>query len=177
MKDASSLQELRDRFVVQLETSRRPLWSFLLRLIGDRSLAEEIYQETLLSAWRGYARYEECGRFRSWLFRIAHNLVRDEKRVRSMRPRLVQVEELVVAADEPTPEDQQLERERLARLSTALETLTLEQRETFLLRMHSGLRFRDIAELSGEPLSTVTNRMRDAVRKLSRAIEEISDAR
>jgi RNA polymerase sigma-70 factor (ECF subfamily) len=158
-------------FEALVEPCRRVLWTFLLRLVGDRALAEDLYQETLLRAWKGLAGYHERGRFVSWLLRIAHNVVRDEARRRAARPTLVVPAELPEIAEDATAEHLVAAGEARHRVGDCVSQLTREQREVFLLRMHSDLDFKAIAELTGAPLSTVINRMRDALAKLSAAME------
>lgn len=161
-----------EAFETLLEPCKRRLWTFLLRLVRDRALAEELYQETLLRAWRGLPTYEDDGRFLSWTFRIAHNVVRDERRRRAARPALVTGTELPEVADARRSDDRVDARERRRRVSRRLPLLTAGQREVLLLRMHSDLTFREIAELVEAPLSTVINRMRDALEKLDCGVED-----
>lgn len=61
--------------------------SYVTGLIGDRHLAEDVVQETMLRAWRHCsALSEEKGSVRGWLVRVAHNIVMDEFRTRRSRP-------------------------------------------------------------------------------------------
>lgn len=161
-----------EAFEALLEPCKRRLWTFLLRLVQDRALAEELYQETLLRAWRGLPAYEDDGRFLAWTFRIAHNVVRDERRRRAVRPTLVTGTELPEVADARRSDHRVEARERRRRVSRRLPLLTAAQREVLLLRMHSDLTFREIAELVEAPLSTVINRMRDALEKLDCEVED-----
>ena len=158
-------------FELMIEPCRRPLWTFLLRLVQDRTIAEDLYQETLLRAWRSLPAYHERGRFLSWLFRIAHNVVRDDRRRWNTRPLEVAMREVPEIAG-PRRADERAEAGDVRRkLSQVLPDLTEGQRQVFLLRMHSDLTFQAIAELIEAPLSTVINRMRDALEKLEIAVE------
>jgi RNA polymerase sigma-70 factor (ECF subfamily) len=70
--------------------------SYVTGLLGDRHLAEDVVQETMLRAWRHCsALSEEKGSVRGWLVRVAHNIVMDEFRTRKSRP--AEVAEDVVA--------------------------------------------------------------------------------
>ena len=158
-------------FELMIEPCRRPLWTFLLRRVGDRAHAEDLYQETLLRAWRALPTYTEGGRLLSWLFRIAHNVVRDEGRRQAARPSLVGLPELPEVVDTRRADDRVEASQTRERLNEGLRRLTEEQLHVFLLRMHSDLTFQQIAELTEAPLSTVLNRMRDALRKLDSAME------
>ena len=161
----------RVQFEALVEPCKQRLWTFLLRLVQDRGRAEDLFQETLLRAWRGLPSYRDRGRFLSWLFRIAHNVVRDDTRRMATRPQLVVPQELPEVADASSADDLVTAGERRRRVSRCLSALTYEQREVFLLRLHSDLTFGAVAELTGAPLSTVINRMRDALAKLTEAME------
>ena len=47
---------------------KRQLFSYLFRLSGNREEAEDLFQETLIKAWKGIKRYSEQQKFSSWLF-------------------------------------------------------------------------------------------------------------
>lgn len=71
-----------------VETYAKRVYALLLRQCGDRELAEEITQATFVKLVGQMSRYQEQGRFESWLFRIAMNRLRDEirRRKRQARP-------------------------------------------------------------------------------------------
>lgn len=61
--------------------------SYVTGLLGDRHLAEDVVQETMLRAWRHCAQFSaEKGSVRGWLVRVAHNIVMDKFRMRRSRP-------------------------------------------------------------------------------------------
>ena len=160
-------------FEVLVRRHRTPVFSFLLRLTGDRGRAEDLCQEAFLKVVKASAGWQERARFTTWLFSIARNLAVDEARRMSFR----RAEPLDAgkAGDPPRPEptsdapapdalaDAALVRPRL---EAALAALPPEQREVFLLREHAGLRFAEIAEVTGAPENTVKSRMRYALEAL-----------
>jgi RNA polymerase sigma-70 factor, ECF subfamily len=160
-------------FEVLVRRHRTPVFSFLLRLTGDRGRAEDLCQETFLKVVKASAGWQERARFTTWLFAIARNLAVDEARRQSFR----RTEPLDAgkAGDPPRPEpaseapgpDRLAEAARLRpQLEAALQALPAEQREVFLLREHAGLRFAEIAEVTGTPENTVKSRMRYALESL-----------
>ncbi len=159
--------DIRILFETLVEPCKRRLWIFIRRMVQDRAQAEDLYQETLLHAWRALPGYQEKGRFISWLLRIAHNVVRNHWRSRAARPVLVVPPELPEVSDQTESDHRLLASEVRGHLHGRLSQLTREQREVLLLRMHSDLSFGAIAELTGAPLSIVINRMRDALGKLA----------
>jgi RNA polymerase sigma-70 factor (ECF subfamily) len=155
-------------FEVLVRRHRTPLFSFLLRLTGDRGRAEDLCQEALLKAVRASAGWEPRAKVQTWLYAIARNLAVDEARRQAFR----RAEPLdagpaaSAAAEDPAPDraaDAALLRPKL---EAALAALPEEQREVFLLREYAGLRFPEIAEVTGTPENTVKSRMRYALEGL-----------
>ncbi len=163
-------------FEVLVRRHRTPVFSFLLRLTGDRGRAEDLCQETFLKVVKASAGWQERARFTTWLFSIARNLAVDEARRMSFR----RAEPLDAGPGEPprpeptsdAPAPDALADAALVRpqLEAALAALPPEQREVFLLREHAGLRFAEIAEVTGAPENTVKSRMRYALEALRAAL-------
>ena len=151
------------------ERYERALFNYLLRVIGDRELAEDATQESFISAYRGINGYREEGRFRSWLFWIAHR-----KRwpcsadaaptwwssIRIRRP-CFRIQDLPCQSWWDTIKG-------MLQLERALVHLTRNEREVVLLRVSQDLPFKDIARVTGVPLNTALGRMHSATKKLRR---------
>jgi RNA polymerase sigma-70 factor (ECF subfamily) len=147
---------------------RTAIFSFLLRLTGDRGRAEDLCQDTFLRVVRGAAAWEPRAAFKTWLFALARSRAVDEARRQAFR----RAEPLASAggaaeASEEVPPDRQAAAALLRpKLEAAVAALPPEQREVFLLREHAGLRFPEIAEVTGVPENTVKSRMRYALEAL-----------
>jgi RNA polymerase sigma-70 factor (ECF subfamily) len=155
-----------------LARHRAPLYTFLVRMLGDREKAEDLAQETLLRIVKGAQAWEERSRFQSWMYAIARNLCTD----RARRDRFRKTESLdrepadVVPDPGPLP-DEAADSERLRPLlQRALLSLPVDQREVFILREQAGLPFREIAEITGANENTVKSRMRYALEGLRKAL-------
>jgi RNA polymerase sigma-70 factor (ECF subfamily) len=164
-------------FEVLVSRHRTPVFSFLLRLTGDRGRAEDLCQEVLLRVVRASERWQERARFRTWLYAIARNLAVDEAR-RAVLRRADSLD--VTAPGAPEPQSERVGPEAAAaaallrpKLEAALGALPAEQREVFLLREHAGLRFGEIAEVTGVPENTVKSRMRYALEGLRERLAEL----
>ena len=137
---------------------REPVSRYLLAIGLGPLEAEEVVQETFLRLCQHLAANGTHANVRGWVFRVAHNLARDEYRRRQRRPaesfgdRTVLLER---GADPgATPEQQLIARERIRRLEAALERLPAHQRHCLHLRAE-GLRYREIAEVLDAGVSTV----------------------
>lgn len=170
-------------FEVLVRRHRTPVFSFLLRLAGDRARAEDLCQEVFLRVVKAAEGWEDRARFTTWLFTLARNLATDEARRQAFRraepldaPGLRggdgdgPAREPAAAGD--LPPDRAAGAALLRpKLEAALAALPPEQREVFLLREHAGLRFAEIAAATGTPENTVKSRMRYALEGLRAALE------
>jgi RNA polymerase sigma-70 factor, ECF subfamily len=160
-------------FEVLVRRHRTPVFSFLLRLSGDRGRAEDLCQEAFLKVVKASADWEERARFTTWLYAIARNLAVDEaRRMAFRRTDPLQPDEagerprVEPASEDPLPDRAAEAALVRPKLEAALAALPTEQREVFLLREHAGLRFAEIAEVTGAPENTVKSRMRYALEAL-----------
>ena len=65
-----------------------PVSNYVLRLVGDRSLAEDLTQEVFLRVFQGLPRFSLRSKFTTWLFQVTKNRVLDELRANERRPLL-----------------------------------------------------------------------------------------
>lgn len=145
------------------------LFSFLAYRTGDRALAEDLLADTFERALKAKGRYRaERGSEKTWLYSIALNLLRDHARRRDAEHRAL------TRAHEPEDEH----RDPLAALdardsvSRAMAGLSGEEREAVALRFGADLTVPEIAELVGEPLTTMEGRVYRALRKLRAELSE-----
>lgn len=159
-----------------VEHTRRPLFSFILRMMPRGADAEDIFQEVWFKAIRSLDQFKD-GSFHNWLFRITHNLLID--RSRRKRPETSLQEERaenmtledVLADPAPTPVDEADDRDLGLRIRAAVEQLSPEQREVFLLRTEGDVPFKDIAVIQGVSINTALGRMQYAMHRLRSLLE------
>ena len=147
-----------------------PLLGYLYRLVGgDRSLAEDLVQETLLHVLRQRT-YQSGHPFKPWLYTIATNLARDyfkSAAVRQCRREDDAEEALLHLYDsEPSPEEHALAAEQGSEVRAALAQLREEYRVVLLLRFYQGFSLQEIAETLHIPLGTVKSRLSVGVHRL-----------
>jgi RNA polymerase sigma-70 factor (ECF subfamily) len=169
--EARALEVLYDRY-------SGVVFSFALRIVSERQLAEEILQEAFFRAWQQGGSFSAGrGSFITWLLSITHNLAIDEIRRRRRRPQKADSEEpeqiLDSVADTGAGADVESEVWLGALRDTighALAELPPAQREALEMAYFRGLTQREIAEALGEPLGTIKTRMRLGLQKLREAL-------
>ena len=133
---------------------------YAAHLLGDRTEAEDVVQETWVRAYRSLGRYEERSQFRSWLFRILVNRCRTSFG-RTSKWRMVPPVETQVVNDRATSVELQ------SQLGHALTGLDGPHREAFLLKFGEELSYEEIAQLTGDSVPALkmrVKRARDRVR-------------
>jgi RNA polymerase sigma-70 factor (ECF subfamily) len=155
------------------------LFSFILRMVKDPTLAEELTQETLIRVYIHAAKYREIAKFSTWVFTIATNLVRNKMRQRSRRPRVISLN--------PAPDDDEMpvdppdmvadpsegiHREELANLiNDATSRIPEKYRIPFLLREVDQLSYEEIQQVTGLKLGTVRSRINRARNRFRQLIK------
>ena len=74
-------------FSIIVRAYETPVFNYVLRLVGDRSLAEDLTQEVFLRVFQGLPKFSLRCRFTTWLFQVTKNRVLDELRANERRPR------------------------------------------------------------------------------------------
>jgi len=166
--DESALAALYDRY-------RLILFSLILRILHDRSEAEDVLQEAFLQVWRRASDFDrERGRAFTWLVTIARSRALDRLRMLSSRSRFVEADEQTVS-DEVIDTAQVLAKSEQGEIvRQALRELPDEQRRALLLAYFEGLTQAEIAERLGDPLGTVKTRMRSGLIKLRELLRDRS---
>lgn len=171
--DAAAFDELYGRH-------RGGVFRYVLRHVGLRSAAEEVFQEIWMNIISSRARYRVEARFATFLYHIAHNCVIDHFR-RKTPLHLISLDDDAVEANQVAgpgrdqPERAVALRQSAARLLNALALLPPEQREAFLLHEEGGLTLEEIATVTGAGRETVKSRLRYALAKLREGIEHEAD--
>ncbi len=162
-KQEWALAELYDRY-------SSVLYTLALKILGDPTPAQDVLQETFLTAWRKAALYnQKRGNVGTWLIVLCRNLAIDHYRAKMrLASRHVELEsagELLVEQGED-PASMALTREDGRLLRQALEQLPPEQRQVVEMAYFQGMSQTEIADATNAPLGTVKTRTRQAMFKL-----------
>jgi RNA polymerase sigma-70 factor (ECF subfamily) len=151
-------------------------WAVTLRILGSRSDAEEVLQETFLEVWRRAREFDpDRGGVETWVMMIARTRAIDRKRTLSTMARVAEeagTQPPPVSATPAGPFESAEQGQARARVSVALRELPREQRQVVELAYFEGLSQREIAERTGDPLGTVKTRTRLALEKLASRLGE-----
>ena len=141
------------------------VFMLLLRLLGDRSEAEDVAQEVMLRAWQGITRFRGQSSYFTWLYRIAVNEASRALERRSRRPARVAigVDELQLPAPAALDPSRQAENSELRRaLGRALAELPPPLRTALVLRDVEGLSTQEAAEIAGISQAAFKSRLHQA---------------
>lgn len=158
--DAAAFDELYRRY-------RDPLYGYLMQSCRDEALAGELFQDVWLRVISSARTYRHRGRFRAWLFTLAHNRLIDHYRKSGRELNGVEGAEPV---SERAVERQVEGQQASSAIDAALDEMPVEQRAAFMLREEEGLPLKDIAEIQGVTLEAAKSRLRYAYRRLREAL-------
>jgi RNA polymerase sigma factor (sigma-70 family) len=130
-----------------------PVFNYVLRMVGDRALAEDLGQEIFLRIYQGLPGFSLRCRFTTWLFQVAKNRVLDELRARERKPQTV-----VTIEDMPPLEVVDAPPERVETIDAvwrAIAELNADLKMALLLRDVVGLSYTEIADTLEITLATV----------------------
>lgn len=169
-----------EAFDILLDRHKQKVYSYILHIVKNRELADDLFQETFVKAIVTIKqhRYNEQGRFSSWLIRIAHNLIIDYFRQERV--------ENIVSTDEDdsydllnrrdlcdgTIEDEIIETQIDEDLRRIVMALPDPQREVLVMRIYRNMSFKEIADATSVSINTALGRMRYAILNMRRIAAE-----
>jgi RNA polymerase sigma-70 factor (ECF subfamily) len=144
-----------ESFDLLLRRHRTPVISYLVRMVQDRALAEDLGQEVFLRVYQARERYQPEARFTTWLYRIATNLALNA--IRDRRAEAVDSPDAEgpggaspldrVPDSRPTVEQQMAESDRQRLIRQAIEGLPVNQRAAVILHKYHEVDYRQIAKV------------------------------
>jgi RNA polymerase sigma-70 factor (ECF subfamily) len=140
-------------FTLIVRAYETPVHNYVLRLTGDRTLAEDLTQEVFVRVFNGLPKFSLRCKFTTWLFQVTKNRVLDELRARERRPH-----GMVAFDDIPPLEtyDQPVERtETIEAIWRAVQDLNPDLKMALLLRDVVGMPYNEIADSLEITLATV----------------------
>ncbi len=155
------------------------VYSYILLIVKNQELAEDIFQETFIKVIRSLKRgkYIENGKFVSWVLRISHNLIIDHFRKEKLKGTISNDSSDVDIFNsqkfsEETIEDQMVNSQILYEVKHLVNELPEDQQQVIHMRHYMGLSFKEIAEQTDVSINTALGRMRYALINLRKLIDE-----
>jgi len=174
-----------EAFALLLNRHKSRVFTTIMLLVRDAAVADDLLQDTFIKAvhiLKG-GRYNEEGKFSSWICRIAHNMaidfLRKEKRnpFQKLDPSSRSFTSLSVVEEDL---EGVLAREKtFARLRELIQDLPSAQKEVLIMRHYGDMSFQEIADATGVSINTALGRMRYALvnlRKMISAQPELYDS-
>jgi RNA polymerase sigma-70 factor (ECF subfamily) len=173
-------------FRTLVERHEDRLYGYLMGMVRDRNVANDLFQETYLRVISALQNrrgsYAQQGRWLSWVMRIARNAALDHLRSRKKWVDVTGADEDETTFWDRLPEesvgqDEELHLdERTEWLEECIRRLPHEQREVLLMRQDAELTFKEIAAITDCSINTALGRMRYALLNLRKMMAESSKA-
>ncbi len=168
-----------DAFDTLLARYQQKIYSYILFLVHDDEVADDLFQETFMKAivTIRQGRYVESGRFSAWLTRIAHNLVIDKYRQdRNSNVISNDASDADLFNDaslsDITVEMKMITEQSLTDVGRLLKELPDNQKEVLYMRFYQDLSFKEIADATGVSINTALGRMRYGLINLRKMVSE-----
>lgn len=168
-----------EAFDTILKRHQDRVFNYILRIIKNEDLANDIFQETFVKAILTIkqGRYTENGKFPAWISRIAHNLIIDYYRQeKSENIQSSDIDDVNILNRkelcEATVEDMMITDQILNDVKYLVKELPELQREVLNMRYYQNMSFKEIAEKTGVSINTALGRMRYAIINLRRIAAE-----
>lgn len=176
---ARSLRQDPDAFGQLVERYATVIVNLAYRMVGDRTEAEDLAQETFVAAFKSLPTFRAESKFSTWLYRIAANKCKDW--LRAKRPgqsvRDVDVEDVLDdrVVEERTPERLLSQQQVAAQLDRAIQRLPPLYREAFVLKHIEGLSYEEMQEILNVNADTLKMRVYKGRLQLSRELVELKE--
>ncbi len=146
------------------------VFRFVLRLVGEEAVAEEIVADVFLEVWRQAGRFGGRSRVSTWMLAIARYKALSARR--HVRATVDEAAAEVIADEADTPEDAVLRADQSAHLRACLQQLSPEHREIIDLVYYHGRSVEEVSEITKAPKNTVKTRMFYARKQLGRLLAD-----
>ncbi|MDD2962725.1 MAG: sigma-70 family RNA polymerase sigma factor [Bacteroidales bacterium] len=163
---------------ILISRHRSRVFSYLLMVVKDRHLAEDLFQDTFIKVINTIksGSYKEEGKFIQWVMRIAHNLTIDHFRRQKRFPTVEAGENQDIFETlnmmDPSVEDRMVTDQIHRDVRKLIEYLPAEQREVLMMRHYGDLSFKEIADQTDVSINTALGRMRYALINLRKLVSQ-----
>lgn len=150
------------------------VYNYLLRITGNREDALDLAQDVFLKAYQNLRKLDDSARFAPWLYRIAHNEAYSLFRKRKPEVDVDTVDPGATDTGITMGGSSVFPIELSLAVATALDRLSVDQREAVILKIYQGFKFEEMAEILSCPVSTIKSRLYTALELLKADLAPIS---
>jgi len=165
-------------FDILLNRYKGRVFSYILFTIKDKTLANDIFQETFMKVIRTLKKggYNEEGKFLPWVNRIAHNLIIDHFRRKQKHPTTNGGPDFdifdIISDGNATIEEETIKDQILSDVKKLIHELPDDQKEVLMMRMYFDMSFKEISERTNVSINTALGRMRYALINLRKMVDK-----
>lgn len=172
-------QGVNEAFDTLLERYKDRLYSYILYIVRNNDVADDLFQETFVKAIMHIkqGKYVETGKFYSWLSRIAHNLIIDQFRMEQNENTISNDEVEIdlfntIRMSEGNIENEIVTEQSLQDVKKLVDNLPENQKEVIMMRFYQDLSFKEISDITGVSINTALGRMRYALINMRRMAQD-----
>ena len=179
LSDKALMQKVKfgdvDKLALLYERYKRQLFAYFYRIIEDKEQSEDLVQTVFYRILKYRKQYRGIGKFTTWLFGIAHNLVADTFRKKQKIPVAKDNLELKHSENQNDASVLLEKNEQIQLIRLALRKLNFEKREVLILSKYHGLKYREIAEILKINENSVKQRVFRAIEELRQVYFELAN--
>jgi RNA polymerase sigma factor (sigma-70 family) len=179
LSDKALMQKVKfgdiDKLSLLYERYKKPLFAYFFRIIGDKEQSEDLVQTVFYRILKYRKQYRGTGKFTTWMFGIAHNLIADTFRKKQKLPF---PKESLEKEQKETQKDVSVlmeKSEQVQMVRLALKKLSFEKREALVLSKYHGLKYREIADILNVNENSVKQRVFRAIEELRQVYFELAN--
>lgn len=163
-----------DKLSILFERYKNSLYSYFYRNTNHPDISEDLVQNVFLRILKYRVQYKHQGKFKSWLYQIAHNLLVDQFKKQDNKSNHQDINTISIMVAEESDE-LYIKNEEIKLLESALQRLKNEQREILVLSKYQGLKYRDIGEIMDCSEGAVKVRIHRALTELNQIYQQLTE--
>lgn len=185
-KDSELIAQYRNgseaAFDLLVDRYKSKMFTTIFLIVKDQKIAEDLLQDVFIKVVKTFNsdKYNEEGKFKPWVMRIAHNLAIDHFRKAKRYPTILMEDGSNIfnslEFSEENVEERQIREENIALVKRLIEELPEAQKEVLIMRHYLDMSFQEIADKTGVSINTALGRMRYALIHLRKKMKQINFA-
>lgn len=152
---------------ILIKNNYKKLEGYILKLTCNKTLTEDILQDTLVSAIKNIDRFKQRAEFSTWLITIASNKYKDYLRKHKETDIL-----LDVLPSSYSLENEIINKDEVKRLLNILKSMPADRRNIFILKHYYGYSYKEISNIIGCPVGTVRSRLHYGIKEIVSRFKE-----